>query len=114
MNTVLIELFKPMILALAAGLVGLIAAYVRKKLKTQNQKELLDTVEGFMLEGMAQAQEQIVRPAKQKGGKLDAETVKKAEETAYAFAKTVAKGKALDLLQGLSQSRVKSMIKQLL
>jgi ribosomal protein L18 len=96
------------------ALIGLAAAYFRKKMKTESQKELVTQVEKALLQGMAVAQEKIVRPAKKDGKKLDDEQIASAEEMALAIAKDVATKKVKAELNDMSNTAVKSMIKGLL
>lgn len=69
-----------------------------------------------ILEGMAKAQEEIVRKAKKSSadGKLTEEEVKSAESLAIEHAKAVANGPAKELLISWSTTKIKSIIKQLL
>ncbi len=114
MKEMLTELFQPIILALITAGVAAVMAYIRKKLKDEKHKAILNEVEACLLEGMAQAQEQIVRPAKKDGQKLDNEAIAAAESMAIKYAKASAKGAVLSKLKDLSGSRLKSMIKGLL
>lgn len=114
MKEMIAELFQPVILAVVTIGVGAIMAYLRTKIKNEKGKVILDEVERCILEGMAEAQDQIVRPAKQKGGKLDSETISNAESMALKFAKQAAKDEVLEQIEKMSRGRFKSTIKQLL
>jgi len=114
MKEQIMELMQPVILAVVTIGVGAILAYIRTKIKDTKTRLIFNEVESCILEGMAQAQEQIVRPAKAKGDKLDIETISNAEAMALKFAKQAAKGEALDQLEKMSSGRLKSTIKQLL
>ena len=68
-----------------------------------------------LLEGMALAQDTVVRPAKAKNkGKLSLNLVERAEEVALAKAKSVATGAALKMVKSWSSDTSKSKIKGLL
>lgn len=114
MKEIIAELFQPVILALVTGGIGAIAAYIRKKLKNEKAKAVLDEVHECLKEGMAEAQERVVRPAKASGKKLDQEAIQSAEGLAIKVAKQVAKGEVLERLESMSSGRLKSTIKQLL
>ena len=70
----------------------------------------------LLLEGMAVAQEEVVREAKAAAvdGKLTKEEITKARDVAINFAKNAATGPAKDIIISWSASRVSSLIKQLL
>ena len=83
------------------------------KFKVQEaEKEAIQCI----LEGMAKAQEEIVRKAKavSADGKLSPEEIKEAKDMAITQALNVANGPAKDLLISWSEERVESLIKQLL
>jgi len=69
-----------------------------------------------LLEGMALAQDDIVRAAKAASadGKLTKEEIASAQATAIDFAKGAATGKAKDIVMSWSTRRASSLIKQLL
>jgi hypothetical protein len=114
MKEMMTEAFQPVVMMLLTAAVAAALAYVRKKLKSEKAIAILDEVKECILEGMAEAQEKVVRPAKAASGKLDQVAIDAAESMAMKVAKQVAKGPALKVLKGMSQSRAKSMIKQLL
>lgn len=114
MKEMITELFQPVILALVTAGIGAIMAYIRSKVKSDKAKAILDEVHECLKEGMAEAQERIVRPAKASGKKLDQETIENAHGLAIKVAKQAAKGEVLDQLEKMSDGRLKSTIKQLL
>ena len=111
-------------LQLLAGVVSLLGVvvthYVRKfanyiiekaKLNDSEQKAMQ-----VLLDGMALAQETLVREAKlaSADGKLTKDEIKKAEAIAIEYAKDVAEGPVLDIIKSWGERRVSSLIKQLL
>ena len=102
---------------LVLALLGLgfrsIAKWVAKKIEFgEAEKEAYQLI----LEGMAKAQEDLVRYAKAAAadGKLTKEEIKEAQRIAYDHALAVAKGPAKDILIAWGKDRVVSIIKQLL
>lgn len=105
---------------LLVGVVSVLGFYLRKlivmgisKMEASDvQKKAVDCV----LEGMAKAQDELVRQAKQaaEDGKLTKEEVKQAEKIAITHAISVATGPVKDLILSWSQERLSSVIKQLL
>lgn len=114
MKELIMEAVQPVILLVCTIGIGAVVAYIRKKLKTDKQREVLDQVHECLLEGMAVAQDQIVRPQKRKLGKLDDGSIRTAERLAVEHAKKVASGKAKKQLGSMSEYAIKSKIKQLL
>jgi len=76
------------------------------------QKEALQA----LLEGMAKAQDEIVREAKKasEDGKLTKDEINKAKDMAWTHAKAVAVGPAKDIVINWTSERVSSYIKQFL
>ena len=109
------------ILGMVVGIAASVVAYAIRKVVNRllvkmeandQQKEAIDA----LLEGMAVAQEALVREAKlaAQDGKLTKEEIEKAKALAIEHAKMVLKGPAKDLFFSWSQSRLDSIIKQLL
>lgn len=69
-----------------------------------------------LLEGMALAQDEVVREAKSisADGKLSKDEITKAREMAISYAKTTATGPAKTIVMSWSSRRAESLIKQLL
>jgi len=105
------------ILTLLAGVVTYalkkLADKLMEKIKaTDAEKEAIQC----LLEGMAIAQESIVRSAKAASadGKLTKDEIAAAKKVAIEHALVVAKGPAKDVLLAMGQERMGSVIKQLL
>lgn len=105
------------ILTLLAGVVTYalkkLADKLMEKIKaTDAEKEAVQC----LLEGMAIAQESIVRAAKiaSEDGKLTTDEIAAAKKVAIEHALAVAKGPAKDVLLAMGQERMGSVIKQLL
>lgn len=109
------------LLGVAITLIMGILAYVAKRFTSwlirkaelnESEKEAMQ----YLLEGMAKAQDEIVREAKQasEDGKLTKAEIKQAETIAYNYAKEAATGKAKDIIVSWTSRRASSLIKQLL
>jgi Glu-tRNA(Gln) amidotransferase subunit E-like FAD-binding protein len=94
----------------------LLRSYAAKLMERINASDAEKEAVQLLLEGMASAQEEIVRDAKKKAadGKLTKEEIESAKKHAIAHALTVAKGPALDVLKTMGSARMGSIIKQLL
>jgi len=99
---------------LLTGLITFVAAYLRGKMKSAKSLRILQEVEDALLQGMAVAQDEVVRPAKAKTKKLSSDSIKEAELMAVAIARDVATKDAKKVLKDMKSSKVKSMIKGLL
>jgi hypothetical protein len=94
----------------------LLRTYANKLMKRIDANDAEKEAVQCLLEGMASAQEEIVRDAKKKAadGKLTKTEIEAAKKHAIAHALTVAKGPALDVLKTMGTNRMGSLIKQLL
>ena len=104
-------------LQVLAGLLIALLSWLAKKLITKlNMNEAEKEATQVLLEGMAVAQESIVREAKKiaSDGKLTEAEIESAKAVAIAHAKSVATGPARKLLMKLGTERLGSWIKQLL
>jgi hypothetical protein len=101
---------------LGALLIVIIKYYAGKLMQRINASDAEKEAIQCLLEGMATAQEAIVRDAKKKAsdGKLTKDEIEQAKQLAIGHALTVAKGPALNVLKEMSKERLGSMIKQLL
>ena len=101
---------------LGALLIGLLKHYAGKLMTRIKASDAEKEAIQCLLEGMAVAQENIVRDAKKKAsdGKLTKAEIEQAKSAAIAHALTVAKGPALDVLKEMGSERMGSLIKQLL
>lgn len=87
--------------------------WLEKKAEMQeNEKEAIQ----LLLEGMALAQEDIVREAKKSSadGKLTKEEIERAQDIAIDYAKNIATGPVKDVVTSWTKRRASSLIKQLL
>jgi CO/xanthine dehydrogenase Mo-binding subunit len=91
-------------------------ALVKKMLVTMESNEANREALEALLEGMAVAQDQIGRAAKQAAsdGKLSQSEIDAMRELALNHAKSVATGPAKDVVMAWTQERAASLIKQLL
>lgn len=101
---------------LGALLLALLKYYAGKLMERIKANDAEKEAIQCLLEGMADAQEKIVREAKKAAadGKLSKDEVEAAKSHAIAHALTVAKGPALDVLKEMGKERMGSLIKQLL
>lgn len=93
-----------------------IRRWIGKKIKKIDSDIIDEEVQECLLEGMAKAQEEIVRSAKaaNEDGKLTTEEIKKAKDLAIEHARQVAKGAAKEMLMNYTEEKLSSMIKLLL
>ena len=109
------------LLGTIATLLGVLLTFIAKKVADrivtrinadEQEKAAIDAI----LEGMAKAQDEIVREAKRisKDGTLTSEEIEKARTVAYEHAMEVATGPVKNLLIQWGKTRVDSVIKQLL
>ena len=98
--------------ALTLGIRKLVAYVLVKANATEAEAAAIQA----LLEGMAKAQDDIVREAKiaAADGKLTKAEIEKAEWLAIQYAKEAATGPAKDIVIGWSTTKAKSLIKQLL
>jgi len=94
----------------------LLKSYAVKFMKRIDASDAEKEAVQCLLEGMAEAQESIVRDAKKKAsdGKLTKTEIEQAKKFAIGHALEVAKGPALDVLKEMGSKRMGSLIKQLL
>ena len=94
----------------------ILKSYAGKLMTRINASDAEKEAMQCLLEGMAVAQEDIVRNAKKAAsdGKLTKDEIESAKKCAIAHAKTVATGPALEVLKTMGTARMGSIIKQLL
>ena len=101
---------------LVAGIMGILLYLVRwitnRYAESQAQKEAMQA----LLEGMAVAQEDIIREAKMaaSNGKLTKEQIAAAQDKALDHAKMIVSGPAKAIVLSWSKERAISLIKQLI
>jgi len=88
----------------------LMSLYIKDKKMKNIESAALDA----LLEGMALAQDTVIRPEKKDGKKLSSLIIEKAECVAVDKAKSVAKGAALDMIKSWTTDTTKAKIKGLL
>lgn len=112
----LVELLVVALPVIGTAVIMLLKYYAGKLMERIKASDAEKEAIQCLLEGMAVAQEEIVRGAKKaaEDGKLTKEEIELAKKTALAHALTVAKGPALDVLKEMGKERAGSLIKQLL
>lgn len=102
--------------AVATFVLTILSYYIKKIIDAQIAKNQDNEALQCLLEGMAKAQEEIVREAKEiaKDGKLTKEEIESAKLLAWEHAKAIATGPAKDIVLAWTKERVASLIKQLL
>jgi len=112
-----ITLLTPSILTVVGGLltysVNKFMNYLINKMEAADQqKAAIDN----LMEGMAKAQEDLVREAKlaSADGKLTKEDIEKAKQIAWAHCIAISSGPIKDIVMGWSQEKVAALIKELL
>lgn len=111
MKEMIMEIMQPVAVTVITAVIAAIGIYIRSKIKNATALRIYDEVIESLKAGMAVAQDEVIRPVKASKPKLNSSEIKKAESMAFDVAKSVAKGKALDYLEGMAEAEVKSMIK---
>lgn len=98
--------------AITLGITKLINYLIAKTNANEVEKQAYQA----LLEGMAKAQNDLVRAAKDaaEDGKLTKEEIQKAEQIALEHAKNIASGEVKDLILTWSKEKASSLIKQFL
>ena len=106
------SIFTFVIALLAFGINKLAKYIIVKASLNETEQEAMQA----LLEGMAKAQDEIVREAKKAAadGKLTKDEIKAAEKMAIEHAVMVAKGPAKELVLSWGERKIQSLIKQLL
>jgi hypothetical protein len=100
----------------ATCVLTVLSYYIKKLIDGAIAKNQDNEALQCLLEGMAVAQEEVVRQAKAmaEDGKLTKEEIEAAKTMAWEHAKEIATGPAKDIVLSWTKERVASLIKQLL